>query len=318
MNVQKLQNFKALLAFVAYNMISRTGVNYGKGTSLCFGFIVHVSLVVVCTAFIFIYVTILLKENTKNYKFFTKALYSTVSPGTLEGVNVSSLFSFFTPEVDDLKFKSFIIPKNKLQVIVISNPGAKESGAAMSVGAGSNDDPDSHLGLAHLCEHMLSMGSRKYPDFNTYLSFVHTYGGMKNAFTTDEETQYHFRISSAFLFEALDIFSNLFISPLFNEHLLEKEINIVHHEYLQNLNHKGFKLKEIMSLVSPRGHPMHRFKVGDKTTLRKVDIRFQLLTFFYTKYSAENVSITTLYETTLRIILEICQGIYFWCIVVLV
>jgi len=84
----------------------------------------------------------------------------------------------------------------------------------------------------------------------------------------------------------------MFISPLFNENLLDKEINIVHQEYLEGLNLRGFKAREILSLVSGEGHhPIHRFAVGDNTTLRKAGLRDQLLHFFHTKYFAQNVSI---------------------------
>jgi len=106
---------------------------------------------------------------------------------------------------NERKFKFYVIPKNKLRVIIVSDPKTKYSAAAISVGVGSTDDPHSHLGLAHLCEHMLSMGSKKYPDFNTYFNFVHNYDGDINAETTYEETQYHFKISSDYLFDALDI-----------------------------------------------------------------------------------------------------------------
>lgn len=49
-------------------------------------------------------------------------------------------------------------------------------------------------GLAHYLEHMLFMGSSKYPDENEYDSFISASGGSTNAFTECEYTLYHFDI----------------------------------------------------------------------------------------------------------------------------
>lgn len=52
----------------------------------------------------------------------------------------------------------------------------------------------SHQGLAHYLEHMLFMGSTKYPDENEYDSFISKSGGGSNAFTECEYTLYHFDV----------------------------------------------------------------------------------------------------------------------------
>lgn len=49
-------------------------------------------------------------------------------------------------------------------------------------------------GLAHYLEHMLFMGSAKYPDENEYDCFISERGGSTNAFTETEFTLYHFDI----------------------------------------------------------------------------------------------------------------------------
>lgn len=49
-------------------------------------------------------------------------------------------------------------------------------------------------GLAHYLEHMLFMGSAKYPDENEYDSFISQMGGSSNAFTECEYTLYHFDV----------------------------------------------------------------------------------------------------------------------------
>ena len=62
---------------------------------------------------------------------------------------------------------------------------------AMAVGTGSFDEEkeDPH-GLAHLLEHMLFMGSTKFPIENTYDEHISKHGGFSNAFTETEHTVY--------------------------------------------------------------------------------------------------------------------------------
>jgi nardilysin len=58
-----------------------------------------------------------------------------------------------------------------------------QAAAAMAVGVGSFSDPAEMQGLSHYLEHMLFMGSEKFPDENEYDSFLSKHGGSSNAFT---------------------------------------------------------------------------------------------------------------------------------------
>ena len=52
---------------------------------------------------------------------------------------------------------------NDLECLVISDKDAQKSAAALSVAVGSFSDPLEAQGLAHYLEHMLFMGTSKYP-----------------------------------------------------------------------------------------------------------------------------------------------------------
>ena len=58
--------------------------------------------------------------------------------------------------------------QNNLECLVISDQDAQKSAAALSVGVGSLNDPKQAQGLAHYLEHMLFMGTGKYPEENEY------------------------------------------------------------------------------------------------------------------------------------------------------
>jgi hypothetical protein len=60
---------------------------------------------------------------------------------------------------------------------------SKRAAAAMAVGVGSFSDPAGLQGLSHYLEHMLFMGSEKFPDENDYDAFLSKHGGSSNAYT---------------------------------------------------------------------------------------------------------------------------------------
>lgn len=70
--------------------------------------------------------------------------------------------------------------------------------------AGFLSDPDNIPGLAHFCEHMLFLGTEKYPDENDYNKFLSEHGGSSNASTTTDHTNYYFDVAPNHLKEALD------------------------------------------------------------------------------------------------------------------
>ena len=58
--------------------------------------------------------------------------------------------------------------KNGIKVLVVSDSETEKSGVAVNVGVGSFSDPDEFPGLAHFLEHMLFMGTKKFPDENYF------------------------------------------------------------------------------------------------------------------------------------------------------
>ena len=80
------------------------------------------------------------------------------------------------PKTDKLDY-SYKVLSNGLKVLLISDSDAHKSAAALAVNIGSLVDKKDEQGLAHFCEHLLMMGSKKYPKedyLREYLSKKHT------------------------------------------------------------------------------------------------------------------------------------------------
>jgi secreted Zn-dependent insulinase-like peptidase len=69
---------------------------------------------------------------------------------------------------------------NGLKVLLVSDPESDKAAAAVNVSVGHYSDPDELPGLAHFCEHMLFLGTRDYPDEESYSKFLAEKGGHSN------------------------------------------------------------------------------------------------------------------------------------------
>ena len=118
----------------------------------------------------------------------------------------------------------------------------KKAAAAMAVSAGSLADPPTLPGLAHYLEHMLFMGSTKFPDENDYDAFLSKHGGSSNAYTDMEETVFYFDAVPAALLPALDRFAQFFTCPLVKADALEREVGAVDNEFSGVLQSDGCRL----------------------------------------------------------------------------
>lgn len=175
---------------------------------------------------------------------------------------------------------------NGLQVLLIADPQTKKAAASIDLAVGSGDSPLDSLGLAHYLEHTLFLGTKKYPTVDNFQEFIREHGGSYNAYTSYENTNYFFDIQSQYLTDALDRFADFFVSPLFNRDFIERERNVVDSEYSMGLKEDGRRYYAILQEVLNPRHPITRFSVGNKDTLRgdTEELRKKLLTFYRAYY----------------------------------
>lgn len=198
---------------------------------------------------------------------------------------------FIKPDLDDRSYRYIQLPNN-LKALIINDPSTDKAAAAIDVNIGAFEDPEQLPGLAHFCEHLLFMGSKKFPDENEYSSFLSKHGGSSNAYTGAQNTNYYFEINYEHLHGALDRFSGFFTGPLFNKESTDKEINAVDSENKKNLQNDLWRLYQLDKSLTNLKHPYHKFSTGNLITLGEnpkkigLNIRDELLNFYNKSYSA--------------------------------
>ena len=160
----------------------------------------------------------------------------------------------------------------------------------MEVAAGSFSDPPYAEGLAHFCEHMLFLGTEKYPNNHEYSNYLTSHGGLDNAFTSTQETNYYFGVDSKYLEGSLDRLAQFFIAPLFRNTSVADEVHAVNAEHKKNLQSDPWKLWQLLKHVSNPLHPFHQFSTGSLSTLNDTNLLELLELYYNTNYSANTVS----------------------------
>lgn len=194
---------------------------------------------------------------------------------------------------DQREFRALTLP-NQLKVLLISDPSAEKAAASMDVAVGSGANPESIPGLAHFLEHMLFLGTEKYPEADSYQSFISANGGSFNAFTAYENTNYFFDIRPQALPGALDRFSRFFIDPLFSPEYIDRERHAVESEFQARRRDDRRRAHEVTKQVMNPEHAWSRFAVGDLRSLSNRDdqsLQDALIELYHQYYSANLMSL---------------------------
>ncbi len=190
---------------------------------------------------------------------------------------------------DQAQYRRFTLD-NGLKVILLSDPKLNKSSASLVVHVGQIDDPDNRPGLAHFLEHMLFLGTKKYPDVADYGNYLRSNGGYSNAYTASDHTNYQFEIAHETFEGAIDRFAQFFIAPLFTPEFTEREITAVNNEAQRYIEDDGRRLWHIRRQAYAPGSGERKFSTGNRDTLAGTT-QEELLAFYRLHYSADRMAL---------------------------
>ncbi|XP_035269344.1 nardilysin b [Anguilla anguilla] len=192
----------------------------------------------------------------------------------------------------------------------------KQSAAALCIGVGSFSDPEDLPGLAHFLEHMVFMGSEKYPAENGFDAFLKKHGGSDNASTDCERTIFQFDIQRKHFREALDRWAQFFICPLMIKDAIDREVEAVDSEYQLARPSDSHRKEMLFGSLAKPNHPMGKFCWGNAQTLKyeprekNIDTYMRLREFWKRHYSAHYMTLTVQSKETLDTLEEWVREIF--------
>ena len=171
---------------------------------------------------------------------------------------------------------------------------------SFSMNVGSFNDPENRQGLAHFLEHMIFMGSEKYPDESAFSELISANGGYSNAYTEYEYTNYQFQVDYKVLKEALDMKAWLFHRPLMKKEAMDREIKAVENEFQGQYVSDQCRMEQLMCEQTCEGHLMNSFGWGNLKSLengQKETLWEDLRLFYEREYSADRLKVVIQVKT---------------------
>lgn len=179
---------------------------------------------------------------------------------------------------------------NGLEAYLISDPNLDKSSAAMIVKVGYFEDSEEAPGIAHFLEHMLFLGTKKYPNEAEYDDIVSARGGKINAFTSTDSTVYVFSVNHQDFSEVTERFADFFVEPLFNPSGVSRELKAIENEYTLRSQHDEIRQSFVLKELANSSHPIHGFAIGNQSTLEHVS-QDALKKWYREHYSANQMSL---------------------------
>ncbi|GAP63474.1 hypothetical protein ARMA_1897 [Ardenticatena maritima] len=176
---------------------------------------------------------------------------------------------------------------NGLHVVSVPLPDRLSVMAVLSLRVGSRYEDDRQAGVAHLIEHLVFKGTHTRPTSRDVVLPIEGVGGILNANTSREMTNYWGQVPFQHVERLLDVLFDMVMNPLMREEDVEHEKAII----IEEINASLDMPDEVaglaaMALLHP-GHPLGRDIAGTRETVRALT-REDVLAFMQTFYGPQN------------------------------
>ncbi len=184
-----------------------------------------------------------------------------------------------------VKYDTFTLD-NGLRVIHNYDPSTAMVCVNILYNVGSRDEDPSLTGLAHLFEHLMFGGSLHIPDFDARMERA---GGMNNAWTSDDFTNFYDIAPAVNLDTLLWLESDRMLSLAFSPESLEVQRSVVIEEFKQtHLNRPYGDLMHHLRGLVYRTHPYRIPTIGeDPSHIERVTMG-DVKDFFFNHYAPNN------------------------------
>jgi zinc protease len=141
-------------------------------------------------------------------------------------------------------------------------------------------------GYAHFFEHMMFRGTAKYPRYDEVTSRI---GAMRNAFTSNDFTNYYLIASSDSLEQIIDLESDRFMNLAYSEAQFRTEAGAILGEFSQGRSNPYQYLAEKIADTAFDRHTYKHLTIGFEKDVRSMPEGFAYsLSFYHRYYRPEN------------------------------
>ncbi|MDQ0737196.1 pyrroloquinoline quinone biosynthesis protein PqqF [Pseudomonas sp. W4I3] len=156
---------------------------------------------------------------------------------------------------------------NGLHLCLRHAPRLKRCAAVLRVAAGSHDAPLAWPGLAHFLEHLLFLGTERFPAGEGLMAYVQRHGGQVNASTRERTTEFFFELPVSTFADGLVRLADMLTHPrlTIDDQLREREV--LHAEFIAWS--QDAKAQQQVALLQglAADHPLRGFHAGNRDSL---------------------------------------------------
>ncbi|MHC8317426.1 pyrroloquinoline quinone biosynthesis protein PqqF [Pseudomonas sp. LB3P31] len=164
---------------------------------------------------------------------------------------------------------------NGLRVTLRHAPHLKRCAAVLRVAAGSHDVPLAWPGLAHFLEHLLFLGTGRFPADQGLMAYVQGHGGQVNARTNERTTDFFIELAPQVFSGGLERLSDMLALPRMDLDDQLREREVLHAEFVawsqDATAQEQFTLLNGLSAT----HLLRGFHAGNRDTLAVEQPEFQ-------------------------------------------
>jgi len=164
---------------------------------------------------------------------------------------------------------------NGLRVTLRHVPGLKRSAAALRVAAGSHDVPLAWPGLAHFLEHLLFLGTERFPTDEALMAYVQRHGGQVNASTRERTTDFFFELPVPLFSDGVERLSDMLARPRMNLDDQLREREVLQAEFIAWSQDPTAQQQFALYEGLPAEHPLRGFHAGNRDSLQVASPEFQ-------------------------------------------
>jgi coenzyme PQQ biosynthesis probable peptidase PqqF len=174
---------------------------------------------------------------------------------------------------------------NGLRVTLRHAPDLKRCAAALRVAAGSHDVPLAWPGLAHFLEHLLFLGTERFPAGQGLMAYVQSHGGQVNARTCERTTDYFFELPLQAFAGGLERLSDMLAHARMNPDDQLREREVLQAEFVAWSQDATAQQQFARFNGLAEAHPLRGFHAGNRDSLPLQLPEFQqALQDFYQHY----------------------------------
>jgi len=163
-----------------------------------------------------------------------------------------------------------------LRIRLLPRRRSSQAAALVRVHAGAHDAPAAYPGLAHFLEHLLFLGSDRYPPEQGLMPFIQGCGGQLNASPRERHTDFFFQLPAELLEQGLLRLLDMLAHPLLDPAAQLREREVLQAEYLARAQDSETLCDAALGTLLDVEHPFGGFHAGNRDSLPVEADEFQL------------------------------------------